>query len=27
VCAFLPLLGVITAFLPDIERREGGRHP
>jgi FSR family fosmidomycin resistance protein-like MFS transporter len=26
VCAFLPLLGVITAFLPDIERREGGRH-
>jgi MFS transporter, FSR family, fosmidomycin resistance protein len=27
VCAFLPLLGVITAFLPDIEGREGGRHP
>ena len=27
VCAFLPLLGVITAFLPDIERHEGGRHP
>jgi FSR family fosmidomycin resistance protein-like MFS transporter len=25
VCAFLPLLGVITAFLPDIERRGGGR--
>jgi len=23
VCSFLPLLGVITAFLPDIERRRG----
>jgi len=27
VCAFLPLLGVIAAFLPNIERRAGGRHP
>ncbi len=27
VCAFLPLLGVIAAFLPDIERRGGGRRP
>jgi MFS transporter, FSR family, fosmidomycin resistance protein len=23
ICAFLPLLGVIAAFLPDIERRDG----
>ncbi len=23
VCAYLPLLGIITAFLPDIERRNG----
>ena len=25
VCSFLPLLGVLTAFLPNIERRAGGR--
>jgi FSR family fosmidomycin resistance protein-like MFS transporter len=23
-CAFLPLLGMVAAFLPDIERRPGG---
>jgi FSR family fosmidomycin resistance protein-like MFS transporter len=27
ICAFLPLLGVITAFLPDIERRGRGVRP
>jgi MFS transporter, FSR family, fosmidomycin resistance protein len=27
VCAFLPLLGVIAAFLPDIERRPVGKPP
>jgi MFS transporter, FSR family, fosmidomycin resistance protein len=26
ICAYLPLIGVIAAFLPDIERRSGGRH-
>jgi MFS transporter, FSR family, fosmidomycin resistance protein len=24
VCAFLPLLGLLTAFLPDLGRRTGG---
>jgi MFS transporter, FSR family, fosmidomycin resistance protein len=27
LCAFLPLLGMIAAFLPNIERRVPGRHP
>ena len=25
ICAYLPLLGVVAAFLPDIEHRTGGK--